>query len=81
MTGDADAPGLDFVIVGAAKAGTTALFHLLRTHPGLFLPEGKELPYFVAPKHTYYESEGTAHEWQTWRRSLFGFAPLLFKSE
>jgi enterochelin esterase family protein len=27
----------------------------------------------------YYESPGTAHEWQTWRRSLREFAPLLFK--
>ena len=26
-----------------------------------------------------YVSEGTAHEWQTWRRSLHEFAPLLFK--
>jgi enterochelin esterase-like enzyme len=30
-------------------------------------------------KHVYYESPGTAHEWQTWRRSLYGFAPLLFR--
>ena len=29
-------------------------------------------------KHTYCESDGTAHEWQTWRRSFHGFAPLLF---
>jgi enterochelin esterase-like enzyme len=29
-------------------------------------------------EHEYFESEGTAHEWQTWRRSLHGFAPLLF---
>ena len=29
-------------------------------------------------KHVYYESPGTAHEWQTWRRSLREFAPLLF---
>jgi enterochelin esterase-like enzyme len=27
-----------------------------------------------------YVSEGTAHEWQTWRRSLHEFAPLLFKN-
>ena len=27
----------------------------------------------------YYESPGTAHEWQSWRRSLREFAPLLFK--
>jgi len=26
-----------------------------------------------------YISPGTSHEWQTWRRSLYAFAPLLFK--
>lgn len=30
-------------------------------------------------KYQYYESPGTAHEWQTWRRCLHEFAPLLFK--
>jgi enterochelin esterase-like enzyme len=30
-------------------------------------------------RHAYFESEGTAHEWQTWRRSFNGFAPLLFQ--
>jgi enterochelin esterase-like enzyme len=30
-------------------------------------------------KYVYYESPGTAHEWLTWRRDLFQFAPLLFK--
>jgi enterochelin esterase family protein len=29
----------------------------------------------------YYESSNTAHEWQTWRRSLHEFAPLLFKDQ
>ena len=29
--------------------------------------------------NTYYESPETAHEWQTWRRSLYQFAPLLFR--
>jgi enterochelin esterase-like enzyme len=29
-------------------------------------------------KYVYYESPGTAHEWLTWRRDLFHFAPLLF---
>jgi enterochelin esterase-like enzyme len=28
----------------------------------------------------FYESPGTAHEWQSWRRSLYQFAPLLFKN-
>jgi enterochelin esterase-like enzyme len=31
-------------------------------------------------KYVYYESSGTAHEWLTWRRSLYQFAPLLFKN-
>lgn len=49
-------PSLDFVVVGAAKAGTTALFNLLRSHPELYLPETKELPYFAVPQHAYYSS-------------------------
>jgi enterochelin esterase-like enzyme len=31
-------------------------------------------------KALYFESEGTAHEFQTWRRCLNQFAPLLFKT-
>jgi len=27
----------------------------------------------------FFESQGTAHEWLTWRRSLYNFAPRLFK--
>jgi enterochelin esterase-like enzyme len=29
--------------------------------------------------HVVFESPGTAHEWQTWRRSLHDFAPRLFQ--
>ncbi len=29
--------------------------------------------------HTYYSSEGTHHEWLTWRRCLNEFLPLIFK--
>jgi enterochelin esterase family protein len=29
--------------------------------------------------HVYFEAPGTANGWQTWRKSLYGFAPLLFK--
>lgn len=29
----------------------------------------------------YYESPETAHEWQSWRRSLYQFAPLLFQPD
>lgn len=30
-------------------------------------------------KHVFYQSPGTAHEWLTWRRSLYRLAPMLFK--
>jgi hypothetical protein len=36
-----------FLIVGAAKAGTTSLYSYLRQHPQLFLPSAKEPSYFV----------------------------------
>jgi S-formylglutathione hydrolase FrmB len=29
-------------------------------------------------RNVCYESPGTSHEWQTWRRDLHEFAPLLF---
>jgi hypothetical protein len=36
----------DFYIVGAPKAGTTSLYDYLARHPGIFVPERKELRYF-----------------------------------
>ena len=32
-------------------------------------------------KSVYYESPETAHEWQSWRRSLYQLAPLLFQQK
>lgn len=37
----------DFFIVGAPKCGTTALYHYLRQHPQVFMPDRKE-PHFFA---------------------------------
>jgi hypothetical protein len=37
---------LDFIVIGAQKAGTTSLFEYLRRHPEISLPAGKEAPYF-----------------------------------
>jgi enterochelin esterase-like enzyme len=31
-------------------------------------------------EHVFYESPGTSHEWQTWRRDLKDFAPRLFQT-
>lgn len=60
---------LDFIVIGAQKAGTTSLFHYLRAHPEIVLPVGKELPYF---------SQDAMYErgWQTYLEGLVahGFA-------
>jgi enterochelin esterase family protein len=32
-------------------------------------------------RHVFYESRGTAHEWQTWRRDLADLLPRLFTGE
>ena len=37
---------VDFLVVGAAKAGTTTLFETLRKHPGVYIPQRKECRYF-----------------------------------
>ncbi len=37
---------LDFIVIGAQKAGTTTLFEYLRRHPEICLPAAKEVPYF-----------------------------------
>jgi hypothetical protein len=37
---------LDFIVIGAQKAGTTSLFQYLKQHPQVSLPAGKEVPYF-----------------------------------
>ena len=52
-----------FFVVGAAKAGTTAVYHWLQAHPDVFLPAVKEPGYFAysgrpaAPKEGPYDPE------------------------
>jgi hypothetical protein len=36
----------DFFVVGHPKCGTTAMYEMLRAHPGIFMPELKEPRYF-----------------------------------
>jgi hypothetical protein len=40
-------PAPNFLIVGAARAGTTSLWHWLRQHPQVFLPRYKEPAFFL----------------------------------
>ena len=54
------------------------------TEPPLENPDGlkKHQEQLIAAgiKNSYlYISPDTSHEWQTWRRSLYVFAPLLFQ--
>lgn len=37
----------NFLIIGAAKSGTTSLYHYLRQHPDVFMPEVKEPGFFA----------------------------------
>jgi len=43
-------PKPNFLIVGAPKCGTTALYKYIGSHPNVFMPEVKEPYYFVQPK-------------------------------
>lgn len=36
-----------FVVIGAAKSGTTSLYHYLRQHPDIFMPPRKEPSFFA----------------------------------
>jgi len=42
----------NFLIVGAAKSGTTSLYHYLGQHPDIFFPDVKE-PHFFSESKTY----------------------------
>lgn len=57
------APLPGFVLVGAAKSGTTTLYEYLRRHPGVAMCEPKE-PEFFSRDDVYARGEG-------WYRSLF----------
>jgi hypothetical protein len=59
----------DFFIVGAPKSGTTALYTMLRRHPQIYMPDGKE-PWFFAPElheRTPPRPEGTASTLEEYR--------------
>jgi sulfotransferase family protein len=40
-----------FLVIGAPKAGTTSLYHYLREHPEIYMPETKEVDFFVAGRN------------------------------
>ena len=54
-----------FLGIGSAEGPGTKTFSEQLTSAGI--------------KNVYFESPGTAHEWLTWRRCLYDFAPRLFR--
>ena len=80
----------DFVIIGAPKAGTTALHAALATHPQLFLSPVKEPKYFLCDGRPPAGQRGpgdahSAREW-IWRRAEYealfdGAPPTALKGE
>jgi len=42
----------NFIIIGAYKSGTTSLYHYLRQHPDIFMPNIKEPNFFAHEKKT-----------------------------
>ncbi len=70
---------VDFLIVGAAKAGTTTLFETLKKHPGIFIPQRKECQYFSC---THGEFAGPPPQYATTvTRSLDQYRELFKKAE
>lgn len=59
---------LDFIVIGAQKAGTTALFEYLNTHPAIYMPPEKEAPFFS-------DEEKWARGWAWYVAEYFGEAP------
>jgi hypothetical protein len=53
----AEPPKPNFLIVGAARCGTTSLRGYLRQHPDIYIPEKKECRYFSNIKNKYLANE------------------------
>lgn len=58
-------PKLAFLVIGAARSGTTSLHHYLRRHPRIGLPANKEAPFFTT-------REEYAGGWPNFSERLFG---------
>ncbi len=64
----------DFFIVGHPKSGTTALYSMLRRHPQIFMPDGKEPWFFAEELHerTPPRPEGTPQTLDQYRAWFVG---------
>jgi hypothetical protein len=67
----------DFLIVGNAKSGTTALYEMLRRHPQIYMPDCKEAWFFADELHdrTPPRPEGTPSSLEEYRSLFAGARP------
>lgn len=56
---------LDFVVIGAQKCATTALFELLREHTDIAMPLEKEVPFFTG-------KDCSAENWEIFSEQYYG---------
>ncbi len=62
----------NFLIAGAAKSGTTSLFHYLNQHPEVYIPQKKECRFFsdIAPDFVGFDSPHGQKVIQELRKSI-----------
>lgn len=54
---------LDFLVIGAAKSGTTSLFNYLSAHPDIYMPRAKEIGFFSSERDYPKGREWYLNEW------------------
>ncbi len=64
----------DFFIVGHHKSGTTALYHMLRLHPQIYMPDVKEPSFFLSELPARFRKRKSAHRPDTLEEYLSLFA-------
>jgi enterochelin esterase-like enzyme len=75
MTAFKEKVKLVFVSYGSRELGTNSFGGRFGGDPKANVAALKQ----AGVNSVFYESPNTAHEWQSWRRSLYQFAPLVFK--
>jgi hypothetical protein len=63
----------NFLIIGDLKAGSTSLYHYLRQHPEVYMPDVKELRYFAYDEENPYHVRAISYRVKTFSEYLRHF--------
>jgi hypothetical protein len=63
----------NFLIIGDLKAGSTSLYHYLRQHPEVYMPDFKELRYFAYDRENPYHVRADTYPVKTFAEYLRHF--------